>query len=195
MPDRPPRRCALLPAAPPPPPPKAAAIGALRNLAVNDDLQAQLLEAGGVGALLGAARGGPEPAIRTAAVEALRCGVRTRVRGDWEAVCCRRLDWLRPRGLLVGRAAPAIPLNAASAASRRRPPCPVRRNLAVGSSEACTAIAAAGGVPAMVAVAHALPGAGRLAALGVLLVLSVEEPHKQAVMATPGGRRGRVCLQ
>ena len=38
----------------------------------------------------------------------------------------------------------------------------------------------------MVAAAHALPGAGRLAALGVLLVLSVEEPHKQAVMAAGG---------
>ena len=38
----------------------------------------------------------------------------------------------------------------------------------------------------MVEAAHALPGAGRLAALGVLLVLSVEEPHKQAVMASGG---------
>jgi hypothetical protein len=63
----------------------------------------------------------------------------------------------------------------------------------VGSSEACTAIAAAGGVPCMVALAHALPGAGRLAALGVLLVLSVEDPHKQAVMSTPG-EGGRATL-
>lgn len=39
----------------------------------------------------------------------------------------------------------------------------------------------------MIQVAHALPGAGRLAALGVLLVLSVDEPQKKAVMATPGG--------
>lgn len=61
---------------------------------------------------------------------------------------------------------------------------PTPRNLAVGSGEACTSIVAAAGVPAMVAVAHELPGAGRLAALGVLLVLSVEEPHKQAVMSS-----------
>ncbi|KAI8474534.1 MAG: armadillo-type protein [Monoraphidium minutum] len=107
----------------------AAAIGALRNLAVNDDLQLALLAAGGVPALLAAARGAPEPATRTAAVEAMR-------------------------------------------------------NLAVGSGEACTALVAAGGVGAMVEVAHALPGPGRLAALGVLLVLSVEEAHKKAVMAS-----------
>jgi hypothetical protein len=113
---------------------QAAAIGALRNLAVNDDLQQQLMQCGGVPALLAAAKASCEPPTRTAAVEALR-------------------------------------------------------NLAVGSGEACTSIVAAGGVAAMVEAAHALPGGGRLAALGVLLVLSVEEPHKQAVMAS-GGLRG-----
>jgi hypothetical protein len=58
---------------------QAAAIGTLRNLAVNDDLQLQLLACGGVPALLAAARGGPEAATRTAAVEAIRC----EGRGAW----------------------------------------------------------------------------------------------------------------
>lgn len=52
--------------------PQAAAIGALRNLAVNDDLQHQLLEAGAVPALLAVVTGALEPAARTAAVEAIR---------------------------------------------------------------------------------------------------------------------------